>query len=182
MRGIRTYFRRWIESKTGFRQAYQCLYPLLGGLYFVEHITSSGFSFPWDDCSFYDRFVDSCITQDGDYGLFESQTLIDNDQHVSDDWNSIVLADISEVARHRKLTTRVDRKSITSAQVKACRIVFFHNFDGAFWQFFTNDSEVTDRMLSYHAASDDLDLRFVEYEKDYPDPGEYRDDYPPVVS
>jgi hypothetical protein len=87
--GLRTYFRNWKKGRSGFRQAYEPIYPLLNDLFFVEQVVDSCFKFPWDDDTAYDDFAKSHIERDGNYGLFPSDVLIKLDRYVADDWNAI---------------------------------------------------------------------------------------------
>lgn len=184
MKGIRTYFRRNTIDTSWFKQAFQPLYPLFQNLFFVESIRAdlgSCFKFPWDDDTIYEQYIDSCIDQRGDDGLFQSERLIALDQYIDDDWNAIVLAGIPDLKKNRRLKKHILDSTLTSAELESNRVIFFHNYDGAFWQFFTNDADVIGLMIRSQISNTDLDLRYVQYQNDYPSPGEYRDDYPPRV-
>lgn len=176
MKGIRTYFRRWRE--TGFKQSYHCLYPLFGGMYFYLLDGDCVFHFPWDNDEPSERFLKSAVANDASGRLFPVSALTQNDVYVTDDWNGFVLTNSMDLSTNQIISKSVT--SLTSVPVqKDLRVVFFHNYDGAFWQFFSNDDAFAAKMTATHHENPDLDLRVVDYACDYPDPGRYRDDYPP---
>jgi len=175
MQGIRTYFRPWRDA--GFRQAYECLYPLFGGLWFYLYRGDCIFRFPWDDEERADRFDSSAIDRDDAGNLYSVTSLIANDVYISDDWNGITLTDTKELATNRRVYEAIHSLPPKRYEFKG-RILFFHNFDGAFWQFFSNDAIFMTRVLESHSRNPAFDLRLVDYERDYPDPGRYSEDYP----
>lgn len=182
MKGIRTYFRR--NDISWFRQAYWPLYPFLRNLFFVETICAEldpCFKFPWDDDTIFKRYLDSRVDQRGNDGLFQSETLIRYDQYIDDDWNVLVLADIPDLKENRRPKNKILDSTLASTELETGRVIFFHNYDGAFWQFFTNDEQMIDSMLRSQKTNADLYLRYVQYHNDYPNPGAYRDDDPPRV-
>ena len=176
MNGIRTYFRRWHDS--GFRQSYECLYKLLDEFNFYLFHGDCIFHFPWEDDSFALRFEESAISHDDKGKLYSANTLTANDIFVSDDWNGITLTDSIDIAQNRRVYEALHSLRPTKLDFNG-RIIYFHNYDGAFWQFFTNDPSFVNEMIARQTQNTELDLRLVDYQHDYPDPGRYRDDYPP---
>ena len=100
---------------------------------------------------------------------------------VSDDWNSILLVESDEFRDHLAIAEILYAKNVTFPPLSKLRILYFDNFDGAFWQFFTNDQDIIDRYLEVHSQNENFDLRYVEMKKHFPDPGDYREDFPPGV-
>lgn len=180
MSGIRTYFRKWSESESGFQQAYRCLYPLLGGLYLWvrDPITDAQFHWPWDDDKPFQEFINELNRDENGGGQCDVHTLIKNDQYVTDDWNALVLTDVADPKANRTLSNHVVSAVVSPAACREHRIVIFQNVDGVFWQFFTNDQRLIDRMLHVQCDNADLDLRLVNYSKHYPSPGGYDDCLP----
>lgn len=183
MNGIRTYFRNDDIPESGFQRAYRPLYSLLDGLYFVDaYPRDSCFSFPWEDETIADACLDASLQVDQGWRLYKAAVLIDHAQYITDDWNAILLSDLGEITSNRTLLNHIQSSAYPINQDKQHRVLFFHNFDGCFWQFFTNDIRFIDAIIKANRSNPDFDLRSVQYDQDYPNPGRYRKDYPPPIA
>lgn len=176
--GIRAY------GAENFVEAFAPIFSSLGGLYFREAAGDSCFAFPFDDDSVYDGYRRAAIAEDvnGDL-LFPSSVLVESAAIVDEDWNAIQLLDTQDFGVHRRFEQQRHDLAIRPVdRFVHRRIVFFHNFDGCFWQFFTNISGLGDAIVSAHRDNERFDLRHVDITEHYWNVGKYRTDLPPRVS
>jgi len=179
--GIRTYFRKWDDSLTWFESSYSVLSNLCKGFYFFDEKAEGSFQFPYDDETRYENYVSACVSSTKERRLYKADFLFENMDIVSDDWNSILLIDSREFRDHLAIEKILYAENVTFPPMRKMRILYIRNFDGSFWEFYTNDQGLIDRYLEVHSTNKNFDLRYVEMKKHFPDPASYRDDFPPRV-
>ena len=175
--GLRVY------GADSFREAFSPLFGSFDGLYFREPQNDSCIRFPFDDDSVHERYRNSALHEavNGDL-LFRSQTLIKFADIIDEDWNAIDLLDTTDFKLHRKFERqRLQLREDEASQILDQRIVFFHNFDGCFWQFFTNINGLAQMVVNNHRTTMRIDLRYVNICEHYWNVGSLRKDYPTPV-
>jgi hypothetical protein len=175
--GIRTY------GAESFCEAFSPIFEACSGFYFCESTRDSCFRFPLDDDSVFENYKRAAAATDrnGDL-MFSSSVLFDLATIVDEDWNAIQLLDTQDFRVHRTFEKQRHKLSTTQvARFVQQKIAFFHNYDGCFWQFFTNIDELADTIISAHRDNPRFDLRYVDIAEHYWNVGEFRDDFPPRV-
>lgn len=172
--GIRIY-----SGKT-FAESFECIFPFFNDLFFFEPPNDSCFRFPFDDDSVFENYRATSIANDKNNGMmFDADTLLALADFVSEDWNGISLLDTREFSPHKKFESQIfDLRQNNEIRFVDQKILCFYNFDGSFWQFFTNIDGVTDAMILNHRGNHGVDLRHVDIRVNYWNVGEYRDDFP----
>lgn len=175
--GVRTY------GAESFCEAFSPIFGAFAGLCFYESANDSSFHFPWDDDSVFENYRKAAVATDrnGDL-MLPSSVLIDLATIVNEDWNAIQLLNTQDFRVHR--TFEKQRHKISTTPVKSFvhqKTIFFHNYDGCFWQFFTNIEKLADTIISAHRDNPRFDLRFVDIGEHYWNVGKFCEDYPPRV-
>ena len=175
--GIRIY------SGMTFAESFRPIFSYFAELYFYEDSNDSSFRFPFDDDSVYEKYLTLPVATQPESGfVFDSDVLIEHAKIVDEDWNAISLLNTTDFKTHRQFENqRLGLREEPNVDFIQQRIIFFHNYDGCFWQFFTNIDGVTDSILQAHRGSVDVDLRWVNIREHYWNVGDYRADYPEPV-
>ena len=129
-----------------FAESFHPIFSYFADLYFYEDSNDSSFRFPFDDDSVYERYLTLPIATQPDVGfIFDSDVLIEHAGIVDEDWNAISLLDTTDFETHRRFAEqRLGLQEAPDTSFVEQRIIFFHNYDGCFWQFFTNIDGVAD--------------------------------------
>ena len=190
--GLRFYARSREVDDT-FAGCFAPLFDLWDGLFFYGEPADDVFAWPWEEdeedaSSHHARFLARSVWvgEPNVYGavprIVPAAAVAEFASLVSDDWNAFTLAETRVPGSLKHLTERVERLTHVPRPGDDRRVSFFRNFDGCFWEVFTNDPRAVPALLRAHGGNPAWDLRAVTYPKHAGNPGRFRPDEPPPVA
>ena len=117
--------------------------------------------------------------------LFKGVVLKEFCQHISDDWNETVLVNEPVTCCVLNNLQNVERVNPENGYPHSKRYVqkliaknyiehgvqgVVNNYDGCFWEIYTRDQSILDRLIEQHRNTTSLEICQVELELHYPDP------------